>query len=74
MRQNSGQRLRKAMLDDYSSGNKMLSLIHENGDSSWQSCNSDDRVGLEEQLIVQLHQQNNKFKDSQFAKKVNEVR
>ncbi|WMV51611.1 hypothetical protein MTR67_044996 [Solanum verrucosum] len=52
VRQNSGQRLSKAMLDDYSSGNQMLSLIPQTGESSRQSCNSVDRVGVEKQLVV----------------------
>ena len=51
----------------------MLSLIPQTGESSRQSCNSDDRVGVEEQLVVHSHQQNNKFKDAEFAQKINEV-
>ncbi|WMV16269.1 hypothetical protein MTR67_009654 [Solanum verrucosum] len=57
VRQYSGQRLSKAMLDDYSSGNQMLSLIPQTGESLWQSCNSIDRVGVEEQPVVHLNQQ-----------------
>ncbi|KAH0770728.1 hypothetical protein KY290_014709 [Solanum tuberosum] len=60
VRQNSGQRLSKAMLDDYSSGNQMLSLIPQTGESLRQSCNSVDRVGVEKQLVVHSNQQNNK--------------
>ncbi|KAH0636954.1 hypothetical protein KY289_036869 [Solanum tuberosum] len=74
VRQNSGQRLSKAMLDDYSSGNQMLSLIPQTGEFSRQSCNSIDHVGVEEQLVVHLNQQNNKSKDTQFAQKINEVK
>ncbi|WMV47458.1 hypothetical protein MTR67_040843 [Solanum verrucosum] len=70
MRQNSGQHLSKAMLDDYSSGNQMLSLILQTGESSRQSCNSVDPVGVEEQLVVHSNQQNNKSKDTQFAQKL----
>ncbi|KAK6775491.1 hypothetical protein RDI58_026492 [Solanum bulbocastanum] len=71
--QNSGQRQGKAMLDDYSSGNQVLSLIPQTGESSRQSCNSVDHVGVEEQLVVHSNQQNKKSKDAQFAQKINEV-
>ncbi|KAG5596450.1 hypothetical protein H5410_037682 [Solanum commersonii] len=64
VRQNSGQCLSKAMLDEYSSGNQMLSLIPQIGESSRQSCNSVDPVGVEEQLVVHSNQQNNKSKDT----------
>ncbi|KAH0634461.1 hypothetical protein KY290_037873 [Solanum tuberosum] len=62
------------MLDDYSSGNQMLSLIPQVGESSRQSCNSVDPVGVEEQLVVHSNQQNNKSKDTQFVQKINEVK
>ncbi|KAH0746892.1 hypothetical protein KY285_008549 [Solanum tuberosum] len=74
VRQNSGQCQGKAMLDDYSSGNQVLSLIPQTGESSRQSCNSVDRVGVEEQLVMHSNQQNNKSKDAQFAQKTNEVK
>ncbi|KAH0686003.1 hypothetical protein KY285_016544 [Solanum tuberosum] len=73
VRQTSGQRLGKAMLDDYSSGNQMLSLIPQTGESSRQSCHSVDHVGVGEQLVVHSNQQNNKSKDTQFAQKINEA-
>ncbi|KAG5611951.1 hypothetical protein H5410_023232 [Solanum commersonii] len=57
--QNSGQCLGKAVLDDYSSGNRMLSLIPQtdefsrkkNTSPNQQSCNSADRIEVEEQLV-----------------------
>ncbi|KAK4708204.1 hypothetical protein R3W88_029129 [Solanum pinnatisectum] len=73
VRQNSGQCQGKAMLDDYSLGNQVLSLISQTGESLRQSCNSVDHVGVEEQLVVHSNQQNNKSKDVQFAQKINEV-
>ncbi|KAH0678177.1 hypothetical protein KY284_019262 [Solanum tuberosum] len=74
VRQNFCQRLRKAMLDDYSSRNQTLSLIPQTGESSRQSCNSVDPVGVEKQLVVHSNQQNNKSKDTQFAQKINKVK
>ncbi|KAH0744924.1 hypothetical protein KY290_032917 [Solanum tuberosum] len=58
--QNSGQCVGKAVLDDYSFGNRMLSLIpktdeflrQENTSPNQQGFNSADRVGVEEQLVV----------------------
>ncbi|KAG5628234.1 hypothetical protein H5410_013452 [Solanum commersonii] len=76
--QNSSQRLGKAVLDDYSSGNRMLSLIPQTDELSrqknispnQQSCNSADHVEVEEQLIVDTNQSN----DAQFAQKINEIK
>ncbi|WMV26435.1 hypothetical protein MTR67_019820 [Solanum verrucosum] len=73
--QNSGQLLGKAVLDDYSSGNRMLSLIPQtdefsrkkNTSPNQQSCNSADRIEVEEQLVVDTNQSN----DAQFAQKIN---
>ncbi|KAH0683309.1 hypothetical protein KY290_021902 [Solanum tuberosum] len=74
VRQNSGQCLGKAVLDDYSSGNRMLSLIPQtdefsrkkNTSPNQQSCNSADRIEVEEQLVVDT----NKSNDAQFAQKI----
>ncbi|WMV10147.1 hypothetical protein MTR67_003532 [Solanum verrucosum] len=76
--QNSGQRLGKAVLDDYSSRNRMLSLIpqtdkfsrQKNTSPNQQSCNSADHVEVEEQLVVDTNQSN----DAQFAQKINEIK
>ncbi|KAG5568482.1 hypothetical protein H5410_064490 [Solanum commersonii] len=72
VRQNSGQCLGKAVLDDYSSGNRMLSLIPQTDEFSrkktspnQQSCNSADRIEVEEQLVVDTNQSN----DAQFGAK-----
>uniref|UniRef100_M1DLG3 DUF4283 domain-containing protein n=1 Tax=Solanum tuberosum TaxID=4113 RepID=M1DLG3_SOLTU len=75
VRQNSGQCLGKAVLDDYSSGNRMLSLIPQtdefsrkkNTSPNQESCNSADRIEVEEQLVVDTNQSN----DAQFAQKIN---
>ncbi|KAK4720900.1 hypothetical protein R3W88_011133 [Solanum pinnatisectum] len=37
-------------------------------------CNSVDRGRVEEQLFVHSNQQNNQFKDAQFAQKINEIK
>uniref|UniRef100_M0ZWT0 NB-ARC domain containing protein n=1 Tax=Solanum tuberosum TaxID=4113 RepID=M0ZWT0_SOLTU len=71
--QNSGQRLSKAMLDDYSSGNQMLSLIPQTGEFSRQSISmcigssasrsKSPRLENKQQVTTNLVVQSNGSKD-----------